>query len=588
MCYVLQQDSQPNPSDSPRSSLRAFAFCLLLVAVCYANSITNAFILDDILIVAANERIRSIEPLQFLFQPYWTDQEHLGIYRPLTIFSFSLEYSAWQAWAPGFRLTNLLLHALNGWLVFLLARGLLGSPLAAWASAAVYVAHPVQTEAVVSIVGRSELLAAAFFFAAWLAFRKGRTGWACAAYFLAALAKESAITFPAIAVLDMALAEGGVRKAFQSWRRFALLAAAGTAYLGLRFYVLGSLGIPAAVQYLNGTLTLAERWLTSGRVFIQYFRLLFAPIQVTGDYDFNSIPVATLRDWDAWVGLLLVGACIFAAAWNVKKRRGLSLGILFFFVTLLPVSSWVLPIGLLMAERFLYTAVFGFALLAGVCWAAIPRQEIRRLTAAGVLAISAILCISHNYIWQDTLTFHTNAVGLLPNNARARLGYGYALLRIGRLEDSRLQFEEGLRILPQNPLLLAGLAAATMRIDGQCSRVRPVLGQALAVNPGQWQSLWVLGDCLVTEGQQELAEKSYRMAVQNAPFPDAKLLVSWGQILEKLGDRSAAAAAYERAARIDPALTGTGTPTEIPQSDRPADTNATPNPLPSSGQHSVR
>jgi hypothetical protein len=73
-------------------------------------------------------------------------------------------------------------------------------------SAAVYLVHPVQTEAVVSIVGRSELLAAALFFTAWLAFRKGRTGWACIAYFLAALAKESAITFPAVAALDIALA----------------------------------------------------------------------------------------------------------------------------------------------------------------------------------------------------------------------------------------------------------------------------------------------------------------------------------------------------------------------------------------------
>ena len=53
------------------------------------------------------------------------------------------------------------LHALSGWLVYLLVRGLLGSHLAALASAAVYVIHPVQTEAVVSIVGRAELLAAA-------------------------------------------------------------------------------------------------------------------------------------------------------------------------------------------------------------------------------------------------------------------------------------------------------------------------------------------------------------------------------------------------------------------------------------------
>jgi tetratricopeptide (TPR) repeat protein len=541
-----------NLFDNDRSALRALAFCLLLATVCYANSITNAFILDDILIVAANERIRTIDPLQFLFQPYWGDQNHAGIYRPLSIFSFSIEYSIWQAWAPGFRLTNLLLHALNGWLVFLLARGLLGSPIAAWASAAVYVVHPAQTEAVVSIVGRSELLAATLFFTAWLAFRKGRTGWAAAAYFLGALAKESAITFPAIAMLDMALSEGSFRRVVQSWRRFAALAIAGIFYLGLRFAVLGSLGIPADGQYLRGTVTLMQRWITSGRVFLQYLRLLFAPIQVTGDYDFNSVPLATVHDWDAWLGLALIAGCVFLSIRYAKSRPMLSLGILFFYITLLPVSNWIMPIALLMAERFLYTPIFGFALVAGACWAAIPEVHVRRLVGGGVVAISALLCMSHNYIWQDTLTFHKNVVRVFPNNARGRLGYGFALLKTGRVNEAKTEFEEGLRILPGSAPLLAGLANATLALDGRCDRVRPLLGQALAAEPGQWNSLWVLGDCFAMEGRTDLAEKSYRFSVQNAQFPDVKLLLSWGSALEALGEKHTALEAYARASRIDP------------------------------------
>jgi tetratricopeptide (TPR) repeat protein len=581
---VLRQGLAVNPFDKQHSSLRAFVFCVLLVAVCYTNSITNAFILDDILIVAANERIRTIQPFHFLFQPYWADQEHAGIYRPLTVFSFSIEYSLWQAWAPGFRSINLLLHALNGWLVFLLARGLLASPLAAWGTAAVYLAHPVQTEAVVSIVGRSELLAAAFFFSAWLAFRNGRTGLACAAYLLAALAKESAMSFPAVALLDMALRDGGVRRLIHAWRRFAALALVGVGYLALRSYVLGGLGVPPAGQYTRGAWTWDERWLTSGRVFLEYLRLLFVPVQVTGDYDFNSIPIAHARDWDAWFGLLLVAACISCAVLVARTRQHVSLGILFFFAALLPVSNWVMPIALLMAERFLYTPMFGFSLLAGSCWAAIPRTEVRRLCAVGGLALAAVLCISHNYIWQDTLTFHTNVVRVLPNNARGRLGYGYALMRLGRFDDARVQFEEGLRIMPDSAPLLAGLAGATMRADQHCGRVRPVLGKAFAITPGQWQSLWILGDCFLMEGQTELAERSYGLAVQNAPFPDGRLLISWGSALEKMGDPSRARAAYERGAAIDPTLFRSGRPIAILQYGQSAGTNATPGPTPSSWQ----
>jgi protein O-mannosyl-transferase len=543
-----------NPFTS--DTARALVLCLLLVGVCYANSIPNAFILDDILVVAANERIRHIDPLQFLFQSYWGDLNHAGIYRPLTIFTYSLEYPFWNVWAPGFRLTNLLLHALNGWLVFLLARGLLKSSSAGLAAAVVYVVHPMQTEAVVSIVGRSELLAAALFFTAWLWFRKGRTGWAAIAYFMAALAKESAITFPAIAMLDVALNQGGVRKIIDSWRRFAVLAGAAIAYLALRFYVLGGLGIPPAGQYLNGTLSPVERWMTSGRVFIEYFRLLVAPAQIASDYDFNSIPLAGFADWDAWLGLALVLCCIVGALRFAKGRPAVSLGILFFFVTLLPVSNWIMPIALLMAERFLYTPAFGFALIAGIAWAGIRDSRLRGFIAAGVVSIAAILCISHNYVWQDTLTFHANAVRMVPNNARARLGYGFALLRVDKVQEAGEQFEAGLRILPRSAPLLAGLASATMRMDKGCQRVRPLLAEALANDPGQWHSLWVLGDCFLMDGNNDQAEKSYHLAIQNTEFPDAKLLFSWARLLEDSGRTAAAMAAYERAALIDPSDEG--------------------------------
>jgi protein O-mannosyl-transferase len=541
-----------NLFDNHYTATRTLVLCLVLVAVCYANSIPNAFILDDILIVGANERIRHIDPLHLLFQSYWGDLNHAGIYRPLTIFTFSLEYPIWGVWAAGFRITNLLLHAVNGWLVFLLARGLLGSPMAALASAVVYIVHPIQTEAVVSIVGRSELLAAGLFFAAWLAFRKGRTWVSALVYFLAALAKESAITLPAVLLVEMALTEGGIRKVRESWHRFAVLGMTGMAYLTLRFYVLGGLGIPTNGQYLNGTLTLFERWLTSGRVFLQYFKLILAPVQTASDYDFNSVPVAGIGDWDAWLGLAVVGGGIILALRLSKIRPVVSIGILFFFIALLPASNWIMPIALLMAERFLYLPIFGFALLAGLMWAGIQQGRVRRLTAGGFLTLAVLLCISHNYVWQDTLTFHENAVRIVPNNARARLGYGFALLRMNKVPEAREQFEAGLQILPKSAPLLAGLASATMKLDGRCDRVRPLLSQALAIEPGQWHSLWVLGDCFMMEGNTDQAEQSYRLAIQNTEFPDAKLLFSWARILERTGKTPAALAAYQRAALIDP------------------------------------
>jgi len=166
--------------------------------------------------------------------------------------------------------------------------------------------------------------------------------------------------------------------------------------------------------------------------------------------------------------------------------------------------------------------------------------------------VSVLFCISHNYVWQDTLTFHENAVRVVPNNARARLGYGFALLRVDKVPEAKEQFEAGLRILPGSAPLLAGLASTMMRLDGTCDRVRPLLVRALEANPGQWHSLWVLGDCFMMEGKEDQAEKSYQLAIQNTEFPDAKLLFSWARLLEAKGQIPTAMAVYERAALVDP------------------------------------
>src|SRR5437773_738967 len=133
------------------------------------------------------------------------------------------------------------------------------------------------------------------------------------------------------------------------------------------------------------------------------------------------------------------------------------------------------------------------------------------------------------------------------------IAYGIVLLRMNKADEAKAQFEAGLRIMPQSAPLVAGLARTMMRIDNNCDRVRPLLARAFTIEPGQWQSLWALGDCFRMEGKTVQAEQSYRLAVQNSDFPDAELLSSWAQLLETMDKKPAAIAAYERAALIAPA-----------------------------------
>jgi protein O-mannosyl-transferase len=532
---------------------KPFILALLLVALCYGNSLPNEFVFDDGPIVASNPAIRSVDPIENLKSPYWTQQQYEGIYRPFIIFSLSVDYAVWKRWAPGFRLTNLALHAVNGFLVFLLCAGLAGKGVLPIAAMVIFLVHPVQTEAVTSIVGRSELFAASFFLGSWLTFRRGKTVWAAALFFLALLSKENTIVLPAILILDFWLSppEPGKRSLPEFTRRIAVFGGLAIVYLALRFSVLGGFGIPAGAQYMGGHLSYFERVLTSGRVFMKYLKLLFFPVNVAGDYDFNAIPIAQLRDWDALFGLALIPAIAACALIGVKRNRLISFSVLFAFVAFSPASNWIMPISVLMAERFLYLPLAGLSLGAAVTFGNIRDDRLRRLIGIGGLTAAIVLCNSHDYIRRNDFTFFRNMVRVEPNSAKARLGYGYALMQAGRNEEAARQFEAGLQIIPDYPELLTTLGMT--RIEGDnCAEAWPLFKRALQIDPLHADTHRRMGDCYFKEGRVGEAESMYRRAVESIPYPDSMLYFMWGRSLEDTGRKDSAIAAYERGALIDP------------------------------------
>ena len=508
----------------------------------------NDFIFDDGPIVSSNPVIRTISPIQFLTSPYWTRQQYLGIYRPFTIFSLSVDYALWKRWAPGFRLTNLAVHAINGILVFLLCQSLVGPGIAPFAAMIIYVMHPVHTEAVTSIVGRSELFAACFFMAAWLLFRRGRVGWAAAIFFFALLSKENAIVLPAILALDLWLCPSPRGR---GWFRLTPMIVAVVAYLVLRFYVLGALGIPVTAQYMGGRPGYFDRVLTSGRVFLEYIRLVVYPVNLAGDYDYNAIPIARIGDWDAWLGLFLIVAVTALACMWRRRNWALSFGLLFAAVVFIPSSNWIMPISVLMAERFLYLPLVGLSLAAATLYSELKDARLRRLIGAGALAVAIIVCNSHDYTRRDDFTFFKNMVRVVPDSAKGRLGYGFALIKAGRNEEAVRELEAGLRIIPDYPELLSTLALAKTTPNG-CVEAWPLLKRALEIDPGHADTHRRMGDCYFKEGRLREAESMYRVAVESIPNPDAMLYLMWGRSLEGIGENTSALAAYQRAALIEP------------------------------------
>ncbi len=525
------------------STRGAFVISFLLVALCYVNSLPNDFVFDDGPIVSSNPVIRTISPIQFLKSPYWTKQQYAGIYRPFVVFSLSVDYAIWKRWAPGFRLTNLAVHAINGVLVFSLYQSIAGAGIVPLIAMIIYLVHPVHTEAVTTIVGRSELFAACFLLAAWLLFRQGRTGWAALAFFLALLSKENAIVLPAVLLLT---SPRGRR-----WIRLLPMIFVALAYLAMRYSVLGGLGIPVSAQYMGGRLTYFERLLTSGRVFIQYLILTFYPLHLAGDYDYNAIPIANFVDWDAWLGLVLITATVVTAYFYRHRNWAVSLGLSFALIAFIPASNWIMPISILMAERFLYLPMIGLALVGATALSQLEDRRLRRLVGIGALSTAIVLCNSHDYIRRDDFTFFKNMVRVVPNSAKARLGWGFALTKAGRNDEAEHELEAGLRIIPDYPELLAVLALARTT-STSCARAWPLLNRAIQIDPKHADTQRRMADCYLKEGRVSEAESMYRQAAQSIPNPDAMLYFMWGVSLENSGQSTDAIAAYERAALIEP------------------------------------
>src|SRR5581483_2457031 len=99
------------------------------------------FLSDDFLILSQIKKVGGLAR--------WSEYFHLSFYdyyRPLVFLSDAVDWRQWGLWAGGFHLTNIVLHALNAALVFLLARRLDASRPAAGVAAAFFAMHPTDDE----------------------------------------------------------------------------------------------------------------------------------------------------------------------------------------------------------------------------------------------------------------------------------------------------------------------------------------------------------------------------------------------------------------------------------------------------------
>jgi tetratricopeptide (TPR) repeat protein len=467
---------------SPSSGL-ACAAIVFAAFLAYANSIGGEFVFDDTVIIQGNKIIQGLDGahLKEIFGGhYWKAVERQGgLYRPVVMLTYAVNYAVDGEDPTGYHLFNVVVHALNGILLFFLIEELVSRRPLSFLSALLFILHPIRTEGVASIVGRAESLSAFFILAGWWAYvrqrKEGGPRWlalSLASFLLAVLCKESAFSFIALLPLaDFLLGGGkmgGLRPALLRYLPYAAILAFT---LALRVKILGGV-MPLYINPSSNPLVNADGWsrfLTATWVFGRYLWLLIFPLQLSADYSFNEIElVSGLLSWRALVSLSVLVLLLLGTLISARRAPFLFFCGFVFFSSFVLTSNWLRPIGTIMAERLLYFPSLGFTCaVAFLLCEGFVRARWRTLARAGapVLILGyAVRTLDRNFDWKDHYALFGSAVRASPNSSLAQANYASILLNMKN--DARGAIEHALKavkILPEDPAAYFTLGEAYMR-----------------------------------------------------------------------------------------------------------------------------
>ena len=449
---------------------------VLLVAVgTYGNSVLNGFAYDDNTIIEGNPVVTEGRVVDALSSSYWPQVvAGAGLYRPVTLSSFTLEWRLWNGHPAGFHLVNVVVHVAVSLLVFLLILEV-SATLPALVGAALFAAHPVHSEAVANVVGRAELYSALFVVGACLLFWRDRglaPFWRAArllgvgAFYVMGLgSKEMAATLPALLVL-LALARNDDERVTDRVRTdlpvFLLTGALLVAFLGVRFLMLGSVTGEVPSPTLVG-LSAGQRILTFLAVFPQYFRLLVFPLDLVADYAPAVLFPALTWGPDVILGLLVILGATAAAIYFWPRERLVALGIVWFGIAILPVTNLLIPTGVLLAERTLYLPSVGLAFVVAGAVSWVDREHRTSLgmclVAAGVLCAGLMVRTAlRNPSWSSTFAMLTVIGEEHPESFLAVKARAQGLDLVGEYEEADRYYKTALELAPQGYAVLVEVA----------------------------------------------------------------------------------------------------------------------------------
>lgn len=496
---------------------------------------------DDVTYLTANPAVQEFR-LSELLTGFFA-----GNYHPLTMLSLALEAKL-GGMNPGiFHRTNLLLHAVNVVLVYRLFLGLRFSVPIAVLLSLLFGLHPLRVESVAWVAERKDVLYAAFWLGAalaWLSYRKSGNGaWALAAlgfFVLSCLSKAMAVTLvPFLLVLDYIQ---GHKFQTRDYLLYALLTGVALATGILAFVAQGD-----AVG-MGADFSIPERMALVAYGFWFYVLRTLAPVSLSAFYPYpDSVPVF-------WYVLPVLTVGVAYGLYRLRNRM-LTGGLLAYAVIILPVLQ-IIPVGTaLVADRYSYLSVLGLLVMTG--WGIVqverrfPGKEMgMRVTGLLLASVLAWSVRDRIPVWQNSITLYENVLQQFPDYSIGQVNYGNALRDKGDWKGAERAYCLAIVADSQNDLPWNNLGIlASFR--GQPERAVYFYGRAADLKPDYPVNYYNIATVWFNQGKADKA----------LPYADKALAVDSlygealhlrGVLLQQLQRYPESVQALEKARQVNP------------------------------------
>ena len=495
------------------------------------------------------------------------DSFHLSNYHPLTWISHMLDVTMYGEFVTGHRLTNLILHMLNGYLCYAIMMAAVGSRWPALVVTLLFVAHPAHVESVAWIAERKGLLSTFFGFGSiWFYIRyaqQGRTGGlilSIAAFAMSLLAKPMLVTLPILLLavdywpLGRWTSQGplsGHIKRRLPWH----LAVEKLPYLALSL-VISWLTIIA--QHQSGAMAsraahgLAER---TANALYAYTEYLIHAVWPAGLCVFYPLPTHALWETVLYAGAL---AMISVFVWNRRASAPwLAVGWFWFVVSLIPVIGLIQVGQQAMADRYTYVPYLGLFVMVACALDPTARKTALFSVARAIVVLAIVsftaAALRQVGFWQNSETLYRRALAVTEHSALVHYNLGVHLSDTGRVEEAEMHYREALKITPGDPEILNNLGTALER-QGRTVAAQKAYVDAVGLRPGFYDALYNLANLYRRKGRDDDAAVMYRRALSEKP-DSAPARNNLANTLVRLGMPGAAMAHYRKVLDAEPSFT---------------------------------